>query len=197
MNFKKKLCNLSYESEDPKSKQEIQIEAIQGDITNQPDIVAIVNAANAQLRSGGGVARAIHQAAGPELERECRSLAPIKTGDAVISSGHQLSNPYVIHCLGPIYDGDKSTDDLLADCYRNALKIAESREISSIAFPAISAGIFGYPIELAAKIAGTSIQHMIPKLHFVKHIRFVLFSRQDLKIYEDVLHKYLGRNSSS
>jgi len=105
----------------------VVIECIQGDITRQPDMDAITNAANAQLRTGGGVAGANHRAAGPGLEEECAPLAPILPGEAVISSAHNLPNKYVIHCLGPVYGHDKSEAELLAACYRNALTRAEER----------------------------------------------------------------------
>ena len=125
----------------------VSIECVQGDIVNQEDCAAVVNAANAQLETGGGVAGAIHRAAGPGLAKEARPLAPIRPGEAVITGGHDLPNKYVIHCLGPVYGRDKPEDQLLANCYRNALKLAEEKKITSIAFPAISTGVFGYPIE--------------------------------------------------
>ncbi|MEW5935275.1 MAG: macro domain-containing protein, partial [Bacillota bacterium] len=103
----------------------VRIECVQGDIVRQVGFDAIVNAANAQLRSGGGVAGAIHRAAGPGLEEECRPLAPIRPGQAVITGGHNLPNRYVIHCLGPVYGRDEPSDQLLATCYRNALRLAE------------------------------------------------------------------------
>ncbi len=161
-----------------------KIEATQGDIAKQPDMVAIVNAANAELRSGGGVAGAIHNAAGPKLAEECQPLAPIKPGQAVITSGYQLPNQYVIHCLGPIYGIDQPEAYLLANCYRNVLKLADSKKISSIAIPAISAGVFSYPIELATEVALRTVNQTLAALHHIKHIRFVLFSEQDLLIYE-------------
>jgi len=169
----------------------IMVECIEGDIASQPDITAIVNAANAQLRIGGGVAGAIHRAAGPELEEETRPLAPIKPGEAVITGGHKLPNRYVIHCLGPIYGIDKPENELLANCYRNALKLAEQNEIDSIAFPAISTGAFGYPIEEATKVAFKTIIEIMPKLQYVKRIRFVLYGNRDLKIYEKTLSRLL------
>lgn len=165
------------------------IECVQGDITSQKDITAVVNAANAQLRMGGGVAGAIHRAAGPSLEEECRPLAPIKPGEAVITGGHRLPNRYVIHCLGPIYGKDKPEDELLASCYRNALKLAEKCNIESIAFPAISTGAFGYPMEDAAEIAFKTIFKIIPELKYVKKIRFVLYGKSDLEIHEKVLSR--------
>jgi len=163
------------------------IECVKGDITRQPDVTAVVNAANAWLRPGGGVAGAIHHAAGPELDKECRPLAPIKPGQAVITGGHNLPNKYVIHCLGPRYGVDNPEDRLLADCYRNALKLADEHKIDSIAFPAISTGIFGYPVQEAAEVALKTVKETIPSLRHVKKIRFVLHSDRDLKIHEKVL----------
>ncbi|MDT8402161.1 MAG: macro domain-containing protein [Bacteroidales bacterium] len=167
----------------------IHIECIKGDIASQADIDAVVNAANAQLKTGGGVAGAIHRAAGPGLEEECRSLAPIRTGEAVITGGHKLPNQYVIHCLGPVYGADKPEDELLTKCYRNALQIAEQHRIESIAFPAISTGVFGYPLEDAAEVAFSTIAEMIPELKTVKRIRFVLYSDSDLEIHEKTLSR--------
>lgn len=171
------------------SIQGIEIECVKGDIADQPDITAIVNAANAELRIGGGVAGAIHRAAGPGLTKECRPMAPIKPGEAVISSGHDLPNKYVIHCLGPVYGRDNPEDKLLADCYRNALRLAEKHDIDSIAFPALSTGAFGYPMKEAAKIAFATIRDEIPKLEFVKEIRFVLFSDEDLKVHQQIMEE--------
>jgi len=165
----------------------ITIECIKGDIVSQPDITAIVNAANAQLKMGGGVAGAIHRAAGPGLEEECRPLAPIKPGERVITGGHRLPNRYVIHCLGPIYGVNKPENELLASCYRNVLKLAEEHKIDSIAFPAISTGAFSYPIEEATEVAFKTIMEILPKLQYVKKIRFVLHNSRDLEIYEKTL----------
>ncbi len=165
----------------------VKIECLRGNIASQKDMKAIVNAANAQLRIGGGVAGAIHRAAGPGLEEECLPLAPIKPGEAVITGAHNLPNKYVIHCLGPVYGLDKPEDKLLADCYRNALKLAEENRIESVAFPAISSGAFGYPVKEAAKVALGTITEMIPGLRYVSTIRFVLFSEKDLEIHEDIL----------
>jgi len=153
----------------------------------QPDMDAVVNAANAQLRIGGGVAGAIHRAAGPGLEAECRKLAPIKPGEAVISGGHNLPNRFVIHCLGPVYGLDNPPADLLSSCYRRALELAEKNGIRSIAFPAISTGAFGYPSEPAARIALKTIADMLPRLSTVRHLRFVLFSEADRSLYERLL----------
>lgn len=165
----------------------VRIEAAQGDIADQPDCEAIVNAANAQLETGGGVAGAIHRAAGPELAKECRPKAPIKPGKAVISGGHNLPNDYVIHCLGPVYGLDKPEDELLANCYDNALDLADQYKIENIAFPAISTGAFGYPFDEAMKVAMAAIQEKVPQLTSVKTIRFVLFSRKELNKAEAML----------
>ncbi len=165
----------------------VTLEVVQGNIVKQEDFVAIVNAANAQLRTGGGVAGAIHRAAGPQLEEECRPLAPIKPGQCVITNAYNLPNRYVIHCLGPVYGVDEPSDELLANCYRRALEIAERNQIESIAFPAISTGFFGYPMEAAAKIAFKTILDFIPKLRYVKRIRFVLHDRKALDVHEKVL----------
>lgn len=165
----------------------VKVECVLGDITAQRGFDAIVNAANAQLRPGGGVAGAIHRAAGPGLEEECRSLAPIKPGQAVITTAHRLPNRYVIHCLGPIYGVDNPSDKILANCYRNALQLAEQYEISSIAFPAISTGVFGYPLKEATEVALKTVKEMAPALISVKTIRFVLYDTKALKIHEEVL----------
>ncbi|OPL08650.1 MAG: RNase III inhibitor [Firmicutes bacterium ML8_F2] len=165
----------------------VKIECVQGNIAAQDGFDAVVNAANAQLRIGGGVAGAIHRAAGPALEEECRPLAPIKPGQAVITSGHNLPNRYVIHCLGPVYGRDEPSDKLLADCYRNALCLAEEYKISSIAFPAISTGAFGYPLEPATEITFNTIIEVAPTLKSVKTIRFVLYNAKAVKVHERVL----------
>ena len=165
----------------------VTVECVGGDITSQKDVAAIVNAANAQLRSGGGVAGAIHRAAGPGLEREARPLAPISPGEAVITGGHNLPNRYVIHALGPVYGQDRPEDELLADCYRNSLALAEENELDSIAFPAISTGVFGYPVEEAARVALGTVVEEAQRLEHVRLIRFVLFGEKDLEVHEKVL----------
>lgn len=165
----------------------IDLEILQGDIAQQYDIDAVVNAANAQLKTGGGVAGALHRAAGPGLAEECAPFAPIKPGDAVITGAHNLPNSYVVHCLGPVYGSDKPEDKLLAGCYEKSLDLAEDNNISSIAFPAISAGAFGYPFESATKIALDTVIHKCMDLNSVKAIRFVLFSKNDADVYENIL----------
>ena len=165
----------------------VTLECVRGDITAQHDVAAIVNAANAELRSGGGVAGAIHRAAGPGLEREARSLAPIRPGQAIITGGHDLPNPYVIHALGPVYGRDRPEAELLADCYRNSLALAERHGIDSVAFPAISTGVFGYPVEEAARVALGTVVKENERLQSVRVVRFVLFSQEDFEVHEMIL----------
>ena len=174
--------------------QGVTIECLQGDIADQPDMDAVVNAANAQLRIGGGVAGAIHRAAGPGLEAECRPLAPIRPGEAVITSAHNLPNRYVIHCLGPVYGSDEPADELLASCYRDALRLAEQNNIRSIAFPAISTGSFGYPMEPAARIAFQTILKELNGLTSAKQIRFVLFDQAERELHDRILQQVAGSN---
>ena len=165
----------------------VTVECVRGDITSQEDVTAIVNAANAELRSGGGVAGAIHRAAGPGLEEEARPLAPIGPGEAVITGGHDLPNRYVIHTLGPVYGRDRPEAELLAGCYRNSLALAEEREIESVAFPAISTGIFGYPVEEAARVALQTVVEETQRLDNVRLVRFVLFGEEDFEVHKAVL----------
>lgn len=167
----------------------VTIECVWGDIVSQEDVTAVVNAANAELMIGGGVAGAIHRAAGHGLEEECRPLAPIRPGEAVITGAHNLPNRYVIHALGPVYGRDEPAEKLLADCYRNSLRLAEERRIDSVAFPAISTGAFGYPLEEAAEVALDTVLEMTEELRAIKRIRFVLYSETDLEIHEKVLSK--------
>ncbi len=163
------------------------VEVIRGNIAAQEDVEAVVNAANAQLAPGGGVAGAIHRAAGPGLYEEARPLAPIRPGQAVVTGAHDLPNRYVIHTLGPVYGQDRPEAELLADCYRNSLALAEERGIGSVAFPAISTGIFGYPVEEAADVALRTVIEDAEKLRNVRLVRFVLFGEEDLKVHEKVL----------
>jgi len=170
----------------------VTIECVTGDITKQPDMDAVVNAANAQLQTGGGVAGAIHRAAGPELAKECRPLAPIRPGEALITDAHGLPNRHVIHCLGPVYGVDQACDELLASCYRNALRLAEENGLRSVAFPALSTGAFGYPMEPAARVAFKTILDEAARLSKVNHIRFVLFGDADRQVHERVLEELAG-----
>lgn len=155
-----------------------RLECVRGDITRQEDMDAVVNAANAELAPGGGVAGAIHEAAGPRLYDEALQYAPIQPGQAIITGAYDLPNTYVIHCLGPRYGLDAPAAELLASCYEAALMRAEEAEIRSIAFPAISAGAFGYPLDEAATVAMETVKRHIPALKTVKVIRFVLFTKE-------------------
>ena len=165
----------------------ITIEAVQGNIVEQDDLQAVVNAANAQLSPGGGVAGAMHNAAGPELYESCKSLAPIQPGEAVVTKAFKLPNNFVIHCLGPVYGRDQPEDQFLASCYANTFRICEEKAIESVGFPAISTGIFGYPIFEAVDVVFNTVQAAIPEFSSLKKIRFVLFSAEDLKVYEEKL----------
>ena len=165
----------------------VSVECVRGDITSQEDVAAIVNAANAELRSGGGVAGAIHRAAGPGLAEEARLLAPISPGEAVITGAHDLPNRHVIHTLGPVYGQDRPEAELLASCYRNSLALAEEKGIDSVAFPAISTGIFGYPVEEAARVALGTVVEAAERLESVRLVRFVLFGEKDLEVHERIL----------
>jgi O-acetyl-ADP-ribose deacetylase len=166
---------------------DVTVELTVGDIARQDGFDAVVNAANAELRTGGGVAGALHRAAGPGLEEEGRRLAPIAPGQAVITSGHRLPNPYVIHCLGPVYGRDEPSDALLAACYREALRLAEEHRLRSVAFPAISTGAFGFPGDAAARIALGAVVERAPALQSVRRIRFVLYDPTSLAVHERAL----------
>lgn len=155
------------------------VECVQGDITNQPDVDAVVNAANAQLAPGGGVAGAIHRAAGEGLYEECKPLAPIATGQAVITSGHGLPNDWCIHVLGPVYAQSADPAAELASCYREALVHAEEKGLRSMATPAISTGIFGYPVQEAAAVALRAVAEQAATLRSVRLVRFVLWAEDD------------------
>lgn len=170
----------------------LTIECSQGDIASQADMAAVVNAANAQLQIGGGVAGAIHRGAGPGLEEECAPLAPIQPGEAVLTGAHNLPNQYVIHCLGPVFGFDKPSDILLAKCYENALALAEEHRIESLAFPAVSTGAFGFPMEAAARIALKTIVEHAPGLASVRHIRFVLHGKADQELHAGILEELAG-----
>jgi len=167
----------------------VTLELLQGDIAAQEDMTAVVNAANAQLRTGGGVAGALHRAAGPGLAQEARPMAPITPGEAVITGGHDLPNDYVIHALSPVYGRDEPADELLQACYANALHLAEEHALDSVAFPALSTGAFGYPVEEAAEIALSTVFDAMPELESVRHIRFVLYDAATLRVHEEVLEQ--------
>lgn len=170
----------------------LQIECIRGDLTQQPDMIAIANAANARLAGGGGLDGAINKAAGPELAKASRKLAPIKPGQAVLTPGFNLPNDFVIHCLGPVYGQDEPAAQLLGDCYRNALQLAEDKGIESIAFPAISTGVFGYPLEDAAEVALRAVIEAALDLTVVKRIRFCLFNDKHEQAHAEKLRELAG-----
>ena len=159
-----------------------RIEIIQADITTLK-VDAIVNAANSSLLGGGGVDGAIHRAAGPELLQECRTLGGCTTGEAKITKGYQLHAKFIIHTVGPVWHGGKSNEDgLLASCYRNALKLAEQHHIQTIAFPSISTGVYGFPVERACPIAVKEVQAFLSK-HLLGKVFFVCFDQKTYSIY--------------
>ena len=162
-----------------------QIRIVRGDITKRP-VDAIVNAANKTLLGGGGVDGAIHRAAGPELLTECRSLGGCRTGEAKITRGHQLPAKHVIHTAGPVYGMEAGREArLLAACYRHSLALAAQHGCKSIAFPSISTGAFGYPIEEASRIALRTIQEFIREHpEAVAMIEIVTFSDRDQRTYQ-------------
>lgn len=165
---------------------------MQGDITGQVGFDAVVNAANAELAPGGGVSGAIHRAAGPGLEEEARLHAPIEPGGVVVTSGHDLPNRYVIHCLGPVYGRDEPAERLLASCYMNALRQAEDHGVRTLAFPGISTGAFGYPMSEAARIALDSVRVLAPALDWVRRVRFVLYDDPAFEIHARVLQGFVN-----
>ena len=164
------------------------IRALQADITTLA-VDAIVNAANSSLLGGGGVDGAIHRAAGPELVAECRMLGGCKTGDAKLTAGYRLPARFVIHTVGPVWNGGSAGEpELLASCYRNSLSVATSHDVSSIAFPSISTGIYGYPVESAAEIAISTCQSYLDEAATpVNEVIFCCFSASDLAIYKALL----------
>lgn len=164
-----------------------RIELMQGDIASQEDLDAVVNAANAQLAIGGGVAGAIHRTAGPELYEACKPMAPIKPGEAVITPAFNLPNQYVIHVLGPVYGQDKPEEELLKNCYVNGLKLARENEINRIGFPAISTGAFGYPLRDGAEVALRTIKQELEAHNRPELVRMVLFADSDLEVLREIL----------
>ncbi len=169
-----------------------RIEARQGDITGLK-VDAIVNAANKSLLGGGGVDGAIHRAAGPELLAECRTIGGCPTGEARITRGYNLPVRHVIHTVGPVYSGKPHDSRLLSNCYLNSLKLAVENNITSIAFPAISCGVYGYPIKDACKIAVDTTCDFLKENQSIEKVVFVLFSSGDHEICKDYLKKLGAR----
>lgn len=171
------------------------LELVQGDITEQ-DVDAIVNAANNSLLGGGGVDGAIHHAAGPELLAETRTLGGCATGDAKLSGGYRLKARHVIHTVGPIYQRDRpEVARLLASAYRRSLEVARDHGLESIAFPAISTGVYGYPLAEATPIALETVCAFAAANTMPKRVRFVLYDERTLRIYEQILASVSAQRS--
>ncbi len=164
------------------------IEIIQGDITEMA-VDAIVNAANTSLLGGGGVDGAIHRAAGPELKQECKGLNGCETGAAKMTKGYQLPAKHVIHTVGPVWHGGgKNEEELLASCYRRSLELAQENHLETLAFPSISTGAYGFPIERASRIAVREVQEFLVHQKAVKKVIFVCFSGEDAEHYRQALN---------
>jgi O-acetyl-ADP-ribose deacetylase (regulator of RNase III) len=167
----------------------LRLKVMKGDITKQK-VDAIVNAANSSLLGGGGVDGAIHRAAGPRLKAECATLGGCDTGDAKITNGYDLPAKYVIHAVGPVWDGGgHNEDELLASCYRRCLALAEEYDLKSIAFPAISCGAYGFPLDRAAAIALREIKQFLEKNTTLERLLVVCFGEDVYDAYWEVLNE--------
>jgi len=166
-----------------------RIEITQGDITKM-QVDAIVNAANESLLGGGGVDGAIHRAAGPSLLEECRTIGGCPTGEARVTKGYQLSAKYVIHTVGPVWHGGNQDEPaLLANCYKNSLQLAVEHEVKTIAFPAISTGVYGYPVKAATEIALQETSAFLQKHPSLEKVVFVCFGEEVFAIYNELYKK--------
>jgi O-acetyl-ADP-ribose deacetylase (regulator of RNase III) len=173
-----------------------RIEVVEGDITTLT-VDAIVNAANTTLLGGGGVDGAIHRAAGPELLAECRALGGCETGQAKITRGYRLPARHVIHTVGPVWrDGLHREDELLASCYRNSLALALRHDLKSVAFPAISTGAYGFPLERATRIAMKTVKACLDAAPSLERVVFVCFGREARRVYEAALAELKTRTKS-
>ncbi|HST89326.1 MAG TPA: O-acetyl-ADP-ribose deacetylase [Ktedonobacterales bacterium] len=169
-----------------------RIAVTRDDITRQR-VDAIVNAANSSLLGGGGVDGAIHRAAGPELVAECRTLGGCPTGEARITRGYRLPARHVIHTVGPVWQGGgRGEPELLASCYRNSLALAARHGLATVAFPAISTGIYGYPLEPAARIAVTETVRCLEAHASIRQVTFVCFGDEAYRTYQQVMGEVLG-----
>lgn len=168
-----------------------RVEILLGDITLL-EVDAIVNAANSSLLGGGGVDGAIHRAAGPKLLEECRGLGGAATGEVKLTRGYDLKAEYIMHAVGPIWNGGNDDEPaLLASCYSNSLRLASDNDVGSIAFPSISTGIYGYPIDEAAPVAQDTVRGWLEEHPLPKRVVFCCFSKADLETYEKVASQRL------